>query len=64
MDTQFRNLTVDLIKALNNLITVIDACDEDKLLALDNDPHPPSSLSVLADYARTVVAKAKKALND
>ena len=35
----------------------IDACDEEKLLACDNDSHPPSVFSVYGKYAKASLAK-------
>ena len=35
----------------------IDACDEEKLLACDNDSRPPSMFSVYGKYAKASLAK-------
>lgn len=45
-----------VVAALRELARTILTCDERKLLALDDDPHPPSSLSVLAEEARKALA--------
>jgi len=38
-----------LAKAAREMIELVGLFDEDQLLALDNDPHPPSAISVYAD---------------
>lgn len=42
---------------LHDLVEHIDACDEERLLACDNDPHPPSVFSVYGKHAEAALAK-------
>lgn len=45
-----------------HLIEVVRSIPETDLLALDSDPHPPSSLSVLAnDLERAIAAALREA---
>ena len=44
---------------LAEIVEHIESCDEDELLGCDNDPHPPSVFSVLADKARAAIAAVK-----
>jgi hypothetical protein len=49
----------DAARLLSDFVEHIDACDENKLLECDNDPHPPSVFSVYRDYANAALAKLK-----
>lgn len=44
-----------MAELLSDFVEHIDACDEKSLLACDDDQHPPSYFSALADRARKFV---------
>lgn len=51
----------ELLAASNDLVETIEMMDEDALLALDDDPHPPSSLSACAERLRKAIDAARAA---
>ena len=52
--------TSGLAEAARALLELIEGMDEADLLALDSDPHPPSSLSVAAADVRAALAAHDK----
>lgn len=51
-----RGLSEDALAAADALLDLIRAIPEHRLLACDDDPHPPSALSVSADALRAALA--------
>lgn len=51
--------SVRVVEVLKELAEHIDSCDEQDLLACDNDKHSPSVFRVLADRAREMLEKPR-----